>query len=757
MKMKQIISLLLSFVMVLGMLSGCGNNQPETTDPTQDTTPSQSQQTEIQPTEPSVSVLKGYEAYVDALGLSTEKLDNPTISGAEMVELLDKLVAYAAPDKLTEWQGMYPVLRGSSEPLTRLDAMASLFLAVHHIGGDYTGVKIDPFPVAGTLNHNWDEDYLDWDLYGGLGEEMDIGGGVSGYLDGVSYYYNLGRVSIYDGEYPFAYDKGTNSLRVKDKTTFAEALLAVLRTVNIVETGYTIAADSDTATTPCGGILTDWHIAKAESNPIVTSEDHPRWTGFVIGYGYYAEMDASVREIELSAEWGFNSARVMLHYETLFSEDIQTINILNFMELDKLVAAAIENDIHLNICLQNIPGRNASNADDSTNWVSNGDFDLFINPEKQEQTLFIYQILAARYKNIPNFNLSITPFWEALNYNLSTGLPAPDYTSEDVAAFLGKAIDAIRAEDPDRLVIYEPHSTVPSYQAIISEGFPSKEVADSKGNVLISYNAVEDAYVYACMTTTEGKHIDTMNRGMNIQPYPNYIYSVINHLGGDKVINLRGCLPAGTIVNLYLEKSYGAMLDISANGVCLYSENLPQQQYQVGERLSGFYPYAESDKCITVTLKEAADEVVICCTDGVVDLCGIYLTLPEEYARERWYMVQAYDVVQGLEEETGVVRHMSSGVMLAPNDGQNGRNITIHEDLTYTSEHILEEASADTVNAYAKALNEFDGNCVVRFEHGYFSGAVWSDLKEYYEDFYFEALTVTEKVSDFLYESNKVK
>ena len=30
-------------------------------------------------------------------------------------------------------------------------------------------------------------------------------------------------------------------------------------------------------------------------------------------------------------------------------------------------------------------------------------------------------------------------------------------------------------------------------------------------------------------------------------------------------------------------------------------------------------------------------------------------------------------------------------------------------------------------------------------------------LKEYYEDFYFEALTVTEKVSDFLYESNKVK
>ena len=50
MKMKQIISLLLSFVMVLGMLSGCGNNQPETTDPSQNTAPSQTEESSVQNT-----------------------------------------------------------------------------------------------------------------------------------------------------------------------------------------------------------------------------------------------------------------------------------------------------------------------------------------------------------------------------------------------------------------------------------------------------------------------------------------------------------------------------------------------------------------------------------------------------------------------------------------------------------------------------------------------------------------------------------
>lgn len=79
MKMKQIISLLLSAVMVLGMLSGCSNNQPETTDPTQDTAPSQTQEnTEPKDTMEFDSTLESIRVVVDGVvhNFDVQVLDN---------------------------------------------------------------------------------------------------------------------------------------------------------------------------------------------------------------------------------------------------------------------------------------------------------------------------------------------------------------------------------------------------------------------------------------------------------------------------------------------------------------------------------------------------------------------------------------------------------------------------------------------------------------------------------------------------------
>lgn len=68
MKMKQIVSLLLSFVMVFGLLSGCGNNQPEATDPMPDTTPSQTQAT-TEATEPAPQISEALQEVCD-LGIA---------------------------------------------------------------------------------------------------------------------------------------------------------------------------------------------------------------------------------------------------------------------------------------------------------------------------------------------------------------------------------------------------------------------------------------------------------------------------------------------------------------------------------------------------------------------------------------------------------------------------------------------------------------------------------------------------------------
>lgn len=496
-----------------------------------------------------------------------------------------------------------------------------------------------------------------------------------------------------------------------------------------------VSIDDPAVLQPNSSILTAELLAKAAENPVVTSEDHPRWTGFVLGQGYEHQFDTSAREIELSAEWGFNSVRLNLHYLTLFSEDVQTVDMDHFQQLDELIATAIENDMHFNICLTCIPGRSTLCL--VNDYEYSGDFDLFINPEKQELALNVYRVLAARYKDVPNFNLSVTPIWEALNKDLSTGLPYEDYTPEDAAVFLGLAIDAIRTEDPDRLVIYEPTPNASNFNESADEVLVAKAEADKRGNAIISYNHGEMAYLNACMTDAAGAHIDNMNNSMYVPSYPNYIYSVAASCWVNAPVAINGFLPSGTTLDLYLERSgKNTILDISVDGTSLYSEELHDAEYAVGNRLSALYPFAESEKHISITLKEDAEEIIIACLkDGGFDICGILLTLPEEYAQEHWYYVQPYDEFTGNEAETGIVRRPTTCVILAPNDYSGyGRKITVHEDLTYTSDHVWEEASAETIEKHVSGMNNVDGNCVVRFERADFSGTTWSSMKAYYED-----------------------
>ena len=149
--MKRLFCLFMSVVMVLGILFGCGNKQPITTDPTQDTTPSQTQPTEPQPTEPSVEdkinsldlpdLWKQELLYAVELGMPMEKVQQATISGAEMAELLDYFVEYANPDKLAEWQALMPKLRTHKDALTRFDAMGALFLAARTASGEWAEFK----------------------------------------------------------------------------------------------------------------------------------------------------------------------------------------------------------------------------------------------------------------------------------------------------------------------------------------------------------------------------------------------------------------------------------------------------------------------------------------------------------------------------------------------------------------------------------------------------------------------------------------
>ncbi len=497
-----------------------------------------------------------------------------------------------------------------------------------------------------------------------------------------------------------------------------------------------VSVDDPAVLQPNSSILTAELLEKAAKNPIVTSEDHPRWTGFTLGYfDDIGDPCTTQRTVELSAEWGFNSARVALKYDELFSRDMTQADMDAFYILDSMVAAAIEHDIHLDIAMYSLPGRNVIEAAADNDYISTAELDLFINEEQQVLAKKVLSVIARRYKDVPNFNLSISPLYEPTNTNLSTGLPSPDYTWDDVAIFLGTAIDAIRAESPDRLIIYEA-SNANDQNVIIEESTLTKAVADEKGNVVIMYNFCQMPYVYACMTDTVGKHIDNMNSSMFIPEYPNYIYAVAGGIWVNAPIVIDGFLPAGTVLDLYLARSFpNTTLDISVDGVSMYREDLSEAEYTISEHLGVYYPYATSEKHISITLTEDADKITISClVDGGFDPSGILLTYPEEYAVERWYYAQPYDVYMGTEKSEGIQLKHTSSVMLAPNYHDKGRYITIHDDLTYISDHIAEEASSDTISEWSRAIADFDGNCVIRFERADFSGGIWPEMKEYYED-----------------------
>lgn len=168
------------------------------------------------------------------IGLPVEKLEQSTISGEELAEVLDAFVEYAASDRIEEWKESYPTFRTSKDDLKRFDAMTLTYLAATTIGGRYAIVASDPYEDAFSMNHNWDEGYLNTDLYGDEASQQIYDIDKSGnchYLDAGAYYYNFGRVSRKSGEWPYAYDATSNSIRVKDKTTYAEAVLAVVRII----------------------------------------------------------------------------------------------------------------------------------------------------------------------------------------------------------------------------------------------------------------------------------------------------------------------------------------------------------------------------------------------------------------------------------------------------------------------------------------------------------------------------------------------
>lgn len=289
MKCKRLLCLLLAVVMILGMLSGCGDNKVE------QSTSASDNQSEIINHLDIPDLWKQELHYAMELGLPMDKIQQDNVSGKEMMELLDWFVNYAAPEKADTWKEQLSTIRKSNARLSRYDAMTALFLATEHIGGIYSGHNYEIMEMTDSVNHSWEEDGLSWELFGGFEAHGQYSCGVfgDGYLDAAAYYYNLARVSEFSGEHPFALDTATNSFTFDVPPTYADAMLAIVRIVSSANPDLFAAEPTETE-------IEYLNIANDKREQIHTSAVD--MTDTVSGIIYYVSNDGSDKNDGLSPE-----------------------------------------------------------------------------------------------------------------------------------------------------------------------------------------------------------------------------------------------------------------------------------------------------------------------------------------------------------------------------------------------------------------------------------------------------------------------
>lgn len=683
-----------------------------------------------------------------------------TLTYREFFGMLDEAVKLANQEKLAQWQTVLPQARESEREMSRFEGAEAILHMVVTLGGEYSEFNADWSGIHSEMGDGiWEEvgrvpnhEDLIPDPHppytlGGFQEAQYVHNNTTWGAEGVATCYTYGRVSLVSGRILFDYDREARSMHFDQPLTARAAAQALTRLVDSVSTSphtqTTYTLNDPTALHYDEGIITPELLAWAEEMPAVSGDNPPRWNGVVMSqFGDYNNHNLLERNyFENSAkklsELGFNSIRYMFTYQTLFNKGVTQVDVNKLRHLDQLVAYAMRYRIHLTLVTFSMPGRWTENYEDFT---SQGEFDLFKDPVKQEQANAIWRMLATRYQDVPSSVLSFQPLWEVLNYNLSTGLSYDPYGPEDVAPVYAGLVETIHECDSDRLVICEPTANNNPEQ-IVSGSQAIWDAVRKLGNVQMLSNFCSTAYVYAEMPGTAGAHIDFWTHSMFKPSYPVTIYCLKNWVSQGYPLILNGGLPAGTQIEWYLDNSTDGTLEILSDSGTIYSEQLFTKTYNhVKGPLSGYYPYSESDKKIAFTLPANTGSVQFTFSGSTpFNWCGLKLTLPAEYAQERWWYTSGYDQYQeGESDYKPPEKRPTSEILLCPRWSEdNVDTATIHADtLTYTTRTVLEEANRDSIFQWGQAISRFAPGSATRIESAAFSlGTDYPSALAYYGDF----------------------
>jgi len=174
------------------------------------------------------------------------------------------------------------------------------------------------------------------------------------------------------------------------------------------------------------------------SNQVSPSTSHlPRWRGFNLLEKFTDHRSAPFQEsdFEWMAEWGFDFARLPLSYRCWADvEDWLNLKEDALKEIDQAVEFGRQHGVHVNINFHRGPGYCVNPPKEP--------LDLWSNEEALEACAFHWAHFASRYKGIPNHQVS----FDLLNE--PARIPEETYVR-----VVKRLVEAIRAEDPDRLIV----------------------------------------------------------------------------------------------------------------------------------------------------------------------------------------------------------------------------------------------------------------------------------------------------------------
>ena len=192
------------------------------------------------------------------------------------------------------------------------------------------------------------------------------------------------------------------------------------------------------ATTLAAG-TTPVALLAADPKPSPTAKKLPRWRGFNLLEKFIARRDGNPpyreRDLEFMVDWGFDFVRLPMSYHCWATpEEPLKFREAELKHLDEMVELGRKHKIHVNLNLHRAPGYCVNPPREP--------LDLWKDEKALEACAFHWAHFARRFKGVPNERVSFDLLNEPANVS-----------AEVYGRVVTRMVEAIRAEDPQRLII----------------------------------------------------------------------------------------------------------------------------------------------------------------------------------------------------------------------------------------------------------------------------------------------------------------